>query len=76
MTRAHGIQTRPWKKMLIPRNVIDVFYDIAYDPKDDDLLFVWQTRDKTLDASLPSGPVFAMKADAAKALKAVKEVKK
>jgi TolB-like protein len=55
-----------WQSMDIPKQVVDVFFDFIYDPDTDDVVFVWQTNDNVLDATLPSGPVFALKGQRSK----------
>ena len=55
-----------WELTDLPGHVVDVFFDFVYNPASDDVLFVWQTNDQVLDATLPSGPLFAMEGNATK----------
>jgi hypothetical protein len=50
-----------WTSIKVPKHVLDVYFDFVYDPATDDVLFVWQTSDQSLDTTQPSGPVFALK---------------
>jgi len=58
--RPIGLGKAGWQSLSMPSHVVDAFFDFAYDAASQNILFVWQTTDMSLNTVLPSGPVFAM----------------